>query len=702
MKTLYFIFLSFFIFCAFNLSAQIKFTFIDKLTKEKVAEVQLVTRNNRIYFSDTNGEIKIEDNQFLPVKINRVGYLSVQLDSINKKEIVLELTSNFITPQVEVFAQKENILKNIYGDKSSVDKNISGLNEKGVSETKEILKSFSMLQVKDYGGNSGFQTFSARGTTSSQNIVVVDGMIVNDMTSGVVNLSFLSMSAFKKIAVQTGGFSADVASGGFGSTVYFESGNLSENKTKLSYTTGSFGKNKIEAEVARTDENKSWFLLSDIQKINGNFSYELIKSGKSENIKRKNNESQSASLSAGYSNTIDEWKVSSVLFSTVQKQGIPGPVFIDNEFNSNSELDLTEFKNITSLSKLVGENIIRFSTLVKFQQYDFTENKTDQTSNKKDYYNEKEYSVRGDYLGNSNYFNLNSGFYFRCNLFNSNQLNSSVDKNLTERISIAFFSIISNEIANGFLNKLSGRFETANHLPSVLSGSYSLNYTYKKCINSLTFSRMVRYPSFTELHFVSLGFPELTPEKYWGIDFATKYQTESFSNQIKLFAYLVHDKIISIPKNPIQWTTLNSDEVRGFGIEQNMEGNFNDFSFDESVSLQSVKNYKTVSAQTEGKYLIYNPAISSGLSTVYTISDFKPFVSIYYSGEQYYSPENLENEKINGYWILNSGFNYSQIINQIKLNFQFQIKNILDQNYEYVKSYPQPGRSFELKCEASF
>ncbi len=688
----------FILFCQSTLDAQIKFIFLDKQSQDLISDVQLVTGDNQIFLSNSNGEIVIQTIPVIPLKVSRIGFSEVLVTSLSGNETKIELTGNKELKQVDVFGKKEILLKKIYGD-NSVDKEIGYLKEHGITDTKEVLRSFSELQIKDYGGSSGFQTFSARGTTASQNIVVIDGMIVNDMTSGLTNLSLIPISGFKQIAVQTGGFSADVANGGFGSTVYLESGAAEDNLLKLGFSGASFGESKITAEAISVHENNSWFVHSEVMSSDGDFKYDFLKSGKKEIRSRKNNQSKTVSGSGGFSQKINDWKVNSILFLNVQQQGIPGPVFVDNEFSSDAELGLAEIKNITSFSRLIGENIIRFSSMVRYQKYDYSEKMN--SENEKDFYSEKEIAFRGDYLAGENDFNFNSGFYFRFNQFNSNRMNFNVGSELTDRFSIAFFSAVSKELKFGFSNKLSARFETANQLPSVLSGSYSLSHHYENMENSISLSRMMRYPSFSELHFVSIGYPKLIPEKYWGIDFASKYQNEYFFSQIKGFAYLINDKIISIPKNAVQWTTLNLDEVRGFGIEQNIQISVSDFQFDESVCFQSIRNYKTVSPQTEGKKLIYTPLFSGSFSADYSISDFKPFVTVRYTGDQFYSPENLENEKISEFWILNIGLNYQQSIDQFNIGFQFQIKNILDQKYEWVKSFPQPGRSLELSCQVS-
>ena len=688
----------FILFCQSTLDAQIKFIFFDKQSQDLISDVQLVTGDKLIFLSNRNGEIVIQTIPVLPIKVTRIGYAEVTIKSLSGNEIKIELTGNKELKQVDVFGKKEILLKKIYGD-NSVDKEIGNLKEHGISDTKEVLRSFSELQIKDYGGNSGFQTFSARGTTASQNIVVIDGMIVNDMTSGLTNLSLIPISGFKQIAVQTGGFSADVANGGFGSTVYLESGTAEENLLKLGFSGASYGESKISAEAISVQENNSWFIHSEVLGSEGDFKYDFLKLGEKEIRSRKNNQSKMVSGSGGFSQEINEWKLNSILFLNVQQQGVPGPVFIDNEFSSEAELDLAEIKNITSFSHLIGENIIRFSTMVRYQNYEYLEKKGSDTGN--DFYSEREIALRGDYLIENKVLDFNSGFYLRYNQFNSNNLNVNIDSKLTDRFSIAFFSTSSAELMYGFSGKLSARFETANQLPSVLSGSFTLNYNYRDIENSVSLSRMMRYPSFSELHFVSIGFPKLVPEKYWGIDLSSKFRTESFSNQVKGFIYLISDKIISIPKNPVQWTTLNSDEVRGIGLEQNFKYTLSDFGFNESFSLQSVRNYKTVSEQTEGKYLVYTPMISSAISADYTVSDFKPFATLRYTGEQYYSPENLENEKIKSFRILNLGLNFKQTFDQFNLDIQFQTKNVLDEKYEWVKSYPQPGRSFELTCQVS-
>lgn len=683
-----------------GLTAQVRITFVDSQTKEKISEVQLLLSNQSVVTTDKNGEIEVSDSSLFPISISRVGYKKTIVKYSNLSEIKIELVSVASLNEINVTAKKNLILRDAFGNQFNSVKKIEELKSSGKNETKEVVQSFSELQLKDYGGNSGFQTFSARGTTASQNVIVIDGMIINDLTSGSANLSVIPVSSFELISLQTGGFSADISNGAFGSSLYLESEKPNKNEIKLNYLFGSFGKKITEAEFRKNNQNNSFSGKIAYQKTDGDFTFEFQSLGKTETRERKNNSSESILLSGNYVQQLDDWKLSQTIFAVKQKQGSPGPVFFDNEFSTDGILEIADLKWISSASTVYDQSVFRFSSLMKFQQYDYTENATSLQSTT-NFYNEKELAFRADLLSELFKNEWNSGIYFRWNQFNSDQLNPLLKKNPVVRSSIAFYSVFRQKLVADVYQKISARIETASQFQPAFSASYSLNYNHDKTDYLISFSRMIRYPSFIELHFTSLAEPKLNSEKYVGVDAGIQFQSDETRIQLKGFFYQVKDKIISIPKNAVQWTTLNLDEVRGIGVEQNASYLSGQFLLDESLTLQSVKNYHTISVQTEGKEIVYSPNLTATFSGKYKLENSSIFLNVRYNGKEFYSQENLENETIGSFWLLDSGTNFHFFIGEIKTEFQFQIKNILNQKYEWVQSYPQPGRSYEFSTGVS-
>ncbi len=89
----------------------------------------------------------------------------------------------------------------------------------GVSSVTELLQSLGGIEIAQTGGRGSTAGIFVRGTKTSQTVVLVDGVRLENPTSGTPNLEFLSLSSIDHIEVVRGPLSSLYGSGAIGGVI---------------------------------------------------------------------------------------------------------------------------------------------------------------------------------------------------------------------------------------------------------------------------------------------------------------------------------------------------------------------------------------------------------------------------------------------------------------------------------------------------
>jgi vitamin B12 transporter len=157
--------------------------------------------------------------------------------------------------------------------------------------------------IKSYGINS-MATMNFRGSSAAQSQVIWNGIPLNSASSGITDVSTLSVGNFDQIHIVYGGSSSLLGTGNVGAALlldnHFEKPVNSKKWTsKLGAELGSFGQTKWSFQEQFA--GKKWFLSAKVmqQQANNNFGYQT-----EQNIWKKMNNavlhSSSALMNIGY------------------------------------------------------------------------------------------------------------------------------------------------------------------------------------------------------------------------------------------------------------------------------------------------------------------------------------------------------------------------------------------------------------------
>ncbi len=112
----------------------------------------------------------------------------------------------------------------------------------------DALRPIPGLVVREYGGGGGIQTLSFRGGSSEQSLILVDGVPVAALETGVIDLRMLPLEEVESIEVVRGGMSSLYGSNAMGGMVNLKTVPMSSASVlRVRGSAGSFGTSGIAA-----------------------------------------------------------------------------------------------------------------------------------------------------------------------------------------------------------------------------------------------------------------------------------------------------------------------------------------------------------------------------------------------------------------------------------------------------------------------
>lgn len=224
-----------------------------------------------------------------------------------------------------------------------------------------------------------------------------------------------------------------------------------------------------------------------------------------------------------------------------------------------------------------------------------------------------------------------------------------------------------------------------------------------------------RLPTFNDLYYPAVGTRNLKPEDTHqmniGVTYAVspgKNRSSHFTATLDAYRNRVKNKIVAYPTGNLhQWAMINVGKVTITGMDLSVEGTI---SLSERIRLLMGGNYTFQSAldktdpqkNTYNHQIAYTPRHSgSGRAAIQL-----PWVDIAYtllwSGERYYNNYNSKEFLMEGYadHALSASKNFQTSFGSIDL--QLEGLNLLDKNYQIVRNYPMPGRSFRINASFNF
>lgn len=589
----------------------------------------------------------------------------------------------------------------------------------GVADMADALHRLPGITLRDYGGAGGMKTVSVRGFGAKHTGVCYDGVMLTECRNGEIDLSRYSLDNVDHLSL-TVGDNSDIFIPARNATtpailnIQTLREPSADHRPHLTaqMKAGSFG---YLSPFVRYEQ-----CLSDVFTFSavGEYIYAkndypyTIKNGVETIHDRRNN----SRMSSGHAELSFLWKTSydSQLGGKVYYYDndiqLPGQVFYYSNTSRETLRDRNIFGQLT-FQKHWGE----FLSLKWLGKYNWAASLYDDGmvanwSHDGDYYQREAYTslcllytptehwsfdYSADYAHNS----LNSTLPTDTRPYRNTVLQSATAKYQTGRLTVMgrlLYSLYLNDAKDG---------QAADNMRR-LSPSLSLSYSVTPELRlRASYKDIFRAPTFNENYFFHYGSPTLKPEDTQQLNVGVTYASpQSRTTELSVTADLYYNKvkemIIGVPYNMFVWTCINVGQVNVLGLDATAKlvhhWGRHTLTTAVSYSLQQARNRTNSESPNYDKQIAYIPEHSGAASLGWENPWANVAISGHAIGKRWASNEHIEDTDIDGYMECGLTFWRSFHIGRPVAEVRFDIKNLFDKQYEIVRSYPMPGRSWQL------
>ena len=604
----------------------------------------------------------------------------------------------------------------------------------------ELLETIPGVHVTNLAGRGSYTTISIRGSTSSQVLVYVDGILVNSGGESSVDLSSIPVEDIKKIEIYRGNIPPQFGRAGIGGVINI----ITKKKTKrmnFKATYGSFKFFQTESNLNLNIKNFNNFLNIGFETRKGDYPYyndanTPFNDTDDYHAHRRNNYYHQKNVLYNLSKSFKNSIVNLTYRHFYKHKELPGAAPGRDTPETDTDASFNRIKNQIEFSDTFSIKNAIFS----FQTYYGRERK---------YFKNPKFALGMYGLLKSKYYTrkrgLNLSFEYKKNNFlnikfylskNFENLKTKFSPNLSYLKDSSYYR---NELDLTFSNKFyflkksliiepvyrKNRIIDKNKITNLKShynkGSKSIGLKYflpifKKLNPYLKFNygQYYRFPNFYEkfgdgatlLANESLK-PEFSRNKDFGFGFNYNFKNYPFniSGDMTFFKNKVKDLIefIMVNERYSKYKNIENAEIKGYEILFNL--NFKLINFALNYTEIDSKSHQT--GYKNNKPLPNRPENSIYARLQLNLNKFSYWIDGNKIGKNYFDDGGYY--YYNDYTIFNTGMVYS--ISK-KLRLSFTVKNFTNEQdmYAYANGYnipktpyyPLEGRSFYVSVDYSF
>ena len=619
--------------------------------------------------------------------------------------------------------------RNVLASKPIQQMQKAELEELGIQNLADAVKKFAGTNVRDYGGIGGMKTVSVRNLGAHHTAVSYDGVTVSNTQAGQIDVGRFSLDNMESLSLAIGADESlmqsarHYASAGVLSILterpHFDEGKNSAFRFRLK--SGSFGLVTPSLRYwQRVGEQTSLALNGSYMRADGVYPFILVNGRERTNEKRYNSDIYTWQGEANLYHTFaDKSQLDMKAYWFYSERGLPGSVTLYNPVSRERLWDEDFFAHAV-YRKAFDEKWNLHARL----KYTHTWNRYEDTNVKYDGGKQIDVNRQNEYYASATLgWSPVEAFrialaedVFYNDLRNNINTGSNPDYPFPKRITS--------------LTALSAQWQWERlHVEGNVVGTYAhetvengenpadkhrlspcVSVTYRLLPNESLHLRAMwkntfRMPSFNDLYYLRIGNSGLRPEKATEYNLGLTWSGRPFqavkyvSATVDAYYNDVTDKIVAFPSTYV-WKMANFGKVKIKGIDVTLATEVPIFhkvsailtgayTFQESLD-------KLEASASYNRQLPYTPKHSGNASLLIR----NPWVNLGYSvlfqGERWSSSQQTSLYKLKAYSEHTLTLSREFRFKSCQLNLSGSIHNLFDKQYEIVKYYPMPGRSFSL------
>lgn len=595
----------------------------------------------------------------------------------------------------------------------------------GLETLADAVKRFAGTNVRDYGGLGGMKTVSVRNLGAHHTAVSYDGIVVSNTQAGQIDIGRYLLDNVERLTL-TMGHSDDLMQSArhYASAsvlaIESEKPSFSHNRhdqLRLTVKIGAFGLANPSLHYARKLSDRTNISVDgNFMRADGTYPYSLLNAAKRTEEKRYNSDVEAWQGQADLRHTFGDSSHIHVKTAWYRSErGLPGAViFYANP--SEERLWDEDFYAQANYAKRISQQWQLQGRL----KYSHTWNRyTDPRYNFRDVNRQNEYYASATagwqplrYLSfalaeDIAFNNLRNNILRNVEVTPANPRRFTTLTALTARFRTSRLDVQGNLVSTYATEHVHAGQKPADRrrLSPTVTASWRL-LPDQSFFARLMYKNTFRMPTFNDQYYYRMGSTNLKPEK------ATEYNAGLTWNgrPMRWMRFLsftvdgyynhVHDKIVAFPTTYV-WKMANFGKVEIWGIDLTMAteipltrnistlltGNF---------TQQKAKDKTNPKSQTYNNDVPYTPRSHSNLSLIVNNPWVNVGYSLSYCGSRYSMGQNKPEYRIKAYTESTLTLSRAFRFRATQLKLAANIVNLENKQYEVVKYYPMPRRSWHL------
>ncbi len=595
----------------------------------------------------------------------------------------------------------------------------------GIQTVADAVRRFAGTTVKDYGGIGGLKTVSLRGFGAEHTAVAYDGLAVSNCQAGQIDIGRFNIEDVEYLTLSVGQQTDLLQS----ARLYASAGVLSirtknplENRDDVLFAFraqlkgGSFGMVNPSVKWAQRLGGRTVYTLSgNFLRADGSYPFTLVNGKETTREKRRNDNIISGYGEGNLFHTFhDGSRMEAKLHYFKSQRGLPGSVILYNNraeerlWDENAFAQMRYAKTFSEKWRLQVEG-----------KYNYAWNKYEDINVKyaggrqTDLNTQQEYYLSGTVL----WMPLENLSFSWANDGAVNTLDSNLPLN-PQPVRWTYQSAFNARwqwkglTLNGTLvgTMAKEKVEQGNRPMDCRRLSPAASLSWRPWRSEAFYFRLMyketfRVPTFNDMYYDRMGNRELKPEKAHEFNAGVSWSVAPGKMVPRLtlsadgYYNKVEDKIVAMPSMYV-WRMLNYGRVDITGTDVTMQGEFGmgrvgTLCLSAAYSWQKAWDVTDSRSKTYKHDIPYTPRHSGNVSALFDM----PWISMGYSvvlvGERYATRQNLPQNRMERYGEHTLSLSRTFTMKQCRLKLQAEVVNLTDAQYEVIKYYPMPGRSYQ-------
>ncbi|MCO6465769.1 MAG: TonB-dependent receptor [Bradyrhizobiaceae bacterium] len=609
-----------------------------------------------------------------------------------------DTSRGIVKPPVEVTATADTIDL----ARSAIDRTVltaQELRAKAPYQLQESLSDVPGLFVRQYGGLGGLAAVSVRGGSAAQTLVLLDGIQLNTVQSGMVDVATIPMAMIKRIDVQRGALGAVNGANAMTGCVDIRLG-IPQTGLRLQASSASFNSWKGALVGAWNADEFAVGGGAEMYASDGSYEYEQEVDGTLIPINRKNGSVRSASM---FVRAEGPHSTRLTMIARQTSRGVPGAVVPDVIPQTRAAFDEVDVLGTA------GRAIVNTSALTL--RADVAMRYLDQR------YADPDATITGTSGIDARFLARDCAGYATMHV-HSTTINHTIkaqygfaDLRGTFLQAEAGDYVHRQQIGLGYRAEwqsehvsavASARADVYGDVGGALSGGVGAAWLVRP---QLTLRGHLgtgfRPPAFSELYFLNYGNIHLKPERTVMTSIGIHWrQFEWLVADASMFASTLTNLIVSVPVSPMVTSAMNIGSARSLGLEFGSTAHaWNErFTASWSYTVQDVRDYSG-RAGIDGTPIVYVPSEMISAHVQWKETDVMGRLEWSYTGFRYAQAGGEATSLLAPYHLVNAVLGTTIHARSSTLNLQLRIDNLFDVRYAVVRGYPMPGTMMRLVSE---